>query len=176
VRPDLAEIQRRFIRALNALEKRDSDLLKWDVNERSITHKFAEHLQREFRSWNVDCEYNRDQGHNKELNLPSRKSTESNDVHATTVFPDIIIHHRGTGDNLVVIEAKKSTNTAVDADEWDFKKLEEFQRWAFNYDVAVFVKFQTGNDPNGQPKVTWNPKLDIPAYIPPESRRLEPKG
>ena len=161
MKPDLADIQRRFNRALNALQERDADLLKWDVNERSITHKFAEHLQREFRSWNVDCEYNRDDGHKKKLNLAPRKPTKDNDVHATTVFPDIIIHHRGTDKNLVVIEAKKSSNTTVHGDEWDLKKLEAFQQVGFKYEVAVFVKFQTGTA-HGKPEITWKPRTDIP--------------
>ena len=39
--------------------KNDGYLLENDVNERSITHKFAVYLENEFSEWDVDCEYNR---------------------------------------------------------------------------------------------------------------------
>jgi predicted transposase YbfD/YdcC len=48
----------------------DSYLLSVEVNERSLTHKFAEHLQAIIGCpWNVDCEYNRfgNQGREKYL-------------------------------------------------------------------------------------------------------------
>jgi hypothetical protein len=38
-------------------------------------------------------------------------SIEANDTAAITVFPDIIVHHRGLEDNLLVIEMKKTINT-----------------------------------------------------------------
>lgn len=44
----------------NAIEKlyfKDNFLLKNDVSERAIAHKFATYLQEEFPHLNVDCEY-----------------------------------------------------------------------------------------------------------------------
>lgn len=54
------EVRKRFDSAIAALmdADRDRDLLVMDVNERSISHKLAEHLAREFDEWDVDCEYN----------------------------------------------------------------------------------------------------------------------
>ena len=103
-------IGRRLRKCLEELVKTDRDLLDNDVNERSITHKLAEHIQREFRHWHVDCEYNR-KGHvPKTLEGKYLESVYSNDTHARTVYPDIIIHHRETNENLVAIEVKKQTN------------------------------------------------------------------
>ncbi|RZD14205.1 MAG: hypothetical protein EVJ47_05925 [Candidatus Acidulodesulfobacterium ferriphilum] len=97
-------------------------MLKNNLNERSITHKLAEYIQKYFSDYNVDCEYNRmpnKRNNNgeaeakfipKELNLSVSK-TRSNDDKGTTVYPDIIIHKRGSNkSNLIVIEAKKKAN------------------------------------------------------------------
>lgn len=140
--PELAQIEQRVVHAADCVLEHDSYLLACDANERSITHKFAEHLQREFTEWNVDCEYNRDHHDPKRLALPSRSDINSDDLHAKTVFPDIIIHRRGTDKNLVVIEVKKSTNP--ESDEWDMKKLSAF-REQLGYRVALFFRFRTAS-------------------------------
>ena len=58
-RPPPEDVKRRVIAAICALYRHDRELLDVDANERSITHKLAEHLQRKFPGWHVDCEYNR---------------------------------------------------------------------------------------------------------------------
>jgi RNA-splicing ligase RtcB len=138
--PELAQIEQRVLRAADALLECDPYLLTCDLNERSITHKFAEHLQQEFREWNVDCEYNRDRHDPKRLALPPRHNIDSDDLHAKTVFPDIIIHRRGTDENIAVVEVKKSTNP--EGDEWDLMKLAAFKN-QLGYRVALFFRFKT---------------------------------
>jgi hypothetical protein len=139
--PEIARIERRVIQAAESLLIHDHYLLVCDLNERSITHKFAEHLQRQFPKWNVDCEYNRDGHDPKRLDLPPKDDISSDDLNAKTIFPDIIIHRRGTKENLVVVEVKKSTNH--ESDDWDIRKLRAF-RSQLGYKVALFFRFQTG--------------------------------
>ncbi len=143
---DLAHAEKRILEAANHLLKHDGYLFTCDLNERSITHKFAEHLQREFPEWDVACEYNRDHHDPKRLDLPPRHYISSNDLHAKTVFPDIIIHKRGTDNNFIVIEVKKSSNP--ESDEWDMSKLTEFKK-QLGYIIALFVRFHTGTDDVG---------------------------
>src|SRR5271156_1841591 len=105
-----AEIESKLRRAIRTLLREDGWLLRYDANERSITHKLAEYLQKEFRDWHVDCEYNLD-GHDdsKKLDLPPKRNISSADTEARTVFPDIIVHCRGKHAkrlNLLVLEAK----------------------------------------------------------------------
>lgn len=62
-----------------------------NANERSMTHKFAEHLQKYFPGWNVDCEYNRNGVSPKLLNLSRIQSivgpsVATDDTEAKTVF------------------------------------------------------------------------------------------
>jgi len=127
-------------RAIKSLLLNDSFLLEIDVHERSISHKLAEYLQREFSGWNVDCEYDRNMENVKkrlQRIIPFRDSEKSQG----DVYPDIIIHHRGTKDNLLVMEIKTSTNRT--SKEFDCHKLRAFKD-ELGYQFALFVRFRTG--------------------------------
>ncbi|NCP88452.1 hypothetical protein GW781_14235 [bacterium] len=105
----------RIQQAVSKLMKIDKDLLLIDVNERSITHRLGIYLQEQFPEWDVDCEYNRLIDNKKQMVLTKRLKakigeTTPEDTQAKTVYPDLIIHHRISTENLVVIEVKKSTN------------------------------------------------------------------
>ena len=128
--------------AIERLNRFDILLFEADVNERSIAHKLATYLQDEFQGWDVDCEYNRDHVKQKRLKLPKNSSLDGqpDNVRATRVFPDIIVHHRGTEDNLLVIEIKKTSNQKSDV-----QKLEAFKR-QLGYTYTLFLRFNTGDD------------------------------
>lgn len=126
--------------ALAELLKHDSYLLEKDVNERSISHRLAGYLQSQLSGWHVDCEYNRNHGDVKRLQLKSRCATDQ-DVEAVTVFPDIIVHQRSTDENLLVIEIKKTTSREKIG--YDIKKLKAF-KGELRYRFAAFVLLETG--------------------------------
>lgn len=126
--------------ALDQLLRADAGLLQADANERSISHRLAGYLETFFPGWNVDCEYNRDRHEPKRLEIRPRQ-IQSDDTQATTVFPDIIVHRRGTSDNLVVIEMKKTTSR--EDDDNDLHKLQAFKE-QLGYRFAIFVKVTTG--------------------------------
>jgi Holliday junction resolvase len=65
----------------------------------------------------------------------------SNDTEAITVFPDIIVHKRGTDENLLVIEMKKTTSKKTDT-TYDLGKLNAFKS-QLGYQFAIFIKLQT---------------------------------
>jgi hypothetical protein len=136
--------------ALDQLLLSDGAILAMDVNERSISHRLASYLEPYFPGWNVDCEYNRNHDEPKRLNI-RRRSIQSDDTQATTVFPDIIIHRRGTDDNFVVIEMKKTTSQ--ETDDYDLEKLNAF-KVQLGYQFAIFVKVITGGVP-GIAHVQW---------------------
>lgn len=105
----------RFEKVIEAFIEKERFLLEKDLCERTIMHKLAEYFQLNFREYNVDCEYNRAWGVNKNnereymekvLDIDSSESDKM-----SRVFPDIILHKRGLdGDNeenYVVIEIKK---------------------------------------------------------------------
>lgn len=152
------ELKSKVQKAINKLFKNDNFLLTSDVNERSISHKLAEYLQQEFDDWNVDCEYNRDQ-HSDIKRISNWKSEclneppKTDDLDAKTVYPDIIIHHRNTRNNLLLLEIKKSSNT--DEGKCDIEKLKMFIK-DLNYHFGLFINFKIGETP-GLKSLKWLP-------------------
>ena len=133
------EIKDKIIRAFWLLLEIDKHLFIVDANERSLTHRLAMYLQSEFPDYHVDCEYNRNGIDPKQLPY-FKKQIPTDDTNALTVYPDIIVHHRGTENNFIVIEAKKTTNGNRD----DIKKLRAYKD-ELNYSYAYFVLFPVGD-------------------------------
>lgn len=133
-------IARAVCAALQNLLGEDAALFVRDVHERTITARLADHLRPQFPGWDVDPEYNRD-GH------------EVKKTNGDIVVPDVIVHHRGTRDNLLVIEARKS-NTQ-EADEEVLKKLHMFKAYDLQYRNALFVKFTVGTAAIGVERLQW---------------------
>jgi hypothetical protein len=118
--------------ALEELLHEEFELFDLDANERSITHMLAKHLEPWFPGYSVDCEYNRDGIDPKALILGGTCQapvnwdlTEGDIGEGKTVYPDIIVHKRGTAENLLVVEAKKSSNKSPCRDKL---KLQEYKR------------------------------------------------
>ena len=126
--------------AYQMLIEKDGYLLKVNANERSITHRLAIHLESVFPGYDVDCEYNRE-GVDPKILKDFKKKIDSDDSNGVTVFPDIIIHHRGKRDNFIVIEAKKLLST----DDSDKEKLVIYKKELL-YKHAYFVKFPVDED------------------------------
>lgn len=143
------EVSEALDMALEEFMRLDLTLLRDNVNERSITHKLAEYLEKRFRGYDVDCEYNRNQGEVKKIqHFPETVGTD--DTNATTVFPDIIVHQRGKPEgigNLLVIEVKKSASSEKEKQR-DRIKLKAYKRDPrLKYEYAVFLEFRTGDQP-----------------------------
>ena len=136
------DVRKLIERAYKMLIEKDGYLLKVDANERSITHRLAIHLESVFPGYNVDCEYNRD-GVEPKILKEFNKKIDSDDTCGTTVYPDIIIHHRGENGNFIVIEAKKISNR----DDSDKEKLAIYKK-ELSYKYAYFVRFPIGEDFN----------------------------
>jgi len=130
------EMESYLNRALDALFESDAHLLDANSSERSVTHLLAIHLMHEAPGFDVDCEYNRDGFDVKRLELSERVTTDEN-TEAVTVFPDIVIHQRGTNDrNLLVVEVKKASSNIPP--DYDIQKLKAFRR-ELKYAFAVHV-------------------------------------
>jgi len=133
-----------FIKAVSEFLLKEKFLLNEDLNERTMTHKLAEYLQKYFQDYNVDCEYNRmmkDKDYTTKTLLLSIDIITSDDSKQTTVMPDIIIHRRGNDrSNLLVIEVKKKINSANK--QFDFEKLRAFTS-ELKYEYGVYLEFDT---------------------------------
>ncbi len=119
------DVEQRVNAAIETFASSESGLPS-DLSERALTHRFAIHLEAQFEEWHVDCEYNRDGHDPKRLMIRVDSDIRSDELEARTVFPDIIVHERGTSRNLVVLEAKKS---GVDRErKRDREKIRAFMR------------------------------------------------
>ena len=145
--------------ALTSLFERDNWLIKQDLSEQSISHKFAEYLQPLFPDYNVDCEYNgnidRPNGRKKIFLVKQHlrekgllRDAEENDLEKElterATFPDIIIHRRGTNEfNLCIIGVKKNTSSV--AYDYDYLKLEAYTTELIGndlkYQLGIFISF-----------------------------------
>ncbi len=134
------------LNALRHLLECDNRLLHVDANERSITFRFAMHLQIYLQDWEIDCEFNRDGVEPKRLGHLGLYP-DSEDEEAKTVFPDVIAHRRGTKQNFLVLEFKKSTSHVNR--EIDRRKLLGYKR-ELGYSHALFIEVGTG----GQAKIS----------------------
>lgn len=143
-------VEKALKKAIDTLIRADFELLQLDVNERSISHRFAKYLEPYFPGWNIDCEYNRNHHDSKRLNI-SRRNISSDDTEAITVFPDIIVHRRNTDKNLVVIEMKKTSSQ--EGYKYDLGKLKAFKA-QLHYQFAIFIKIKTGQDFGIEP-IEW---------------------
>ena len=147
-----SELHTKVGNALSEFFRKDACLLDLRVNERSITHKLAEYLQREFGDCDglkVDCEYNKHGIAVKRLNVDlvraELKCTETHCVKDPMVYPDIVVHERRCDrNNLLVIEVKKSDGADPSR---DIEKLSAFTdpNGEYGYKLGLFLEFCVGN-------------------------------
>ena len=136
--------------AIQELKAKDWRLLENDANERAITHKLAQFLDPLFPGWDVDCEYNKDGHKPKRLMTLSVRKERLDNTDGASVFPDIIVHHRGkkgAASNLIVIEVKKSSSR--ENTNRDIEKLRAFKgelKYQFAVSMVLEVKHRWAED------------------------------
>lgn len=152
IRMDGSSVDDIVNQSLCQLYEDDQFLLQERIHERTIAHKFAEYLQYNLEEvvinsdLIVDCEYNRE-GHDDRETLPAPENTHEKELDEDTIFPDIIIHKRGSSDkNILVIEVKKSDNS--DNRKSDRKRLQKLttdrEDGRFGYEYGLFLVMPVG--------------------------------
>lgn len=152
------QIKQHLTDALATFHERDQWLLAHDVNEPCISHKLAEYLQDHFCNYHVDCEYNGNihrEGRRKRIILLKEELRQLGSIRPTEedlnlierlVYPDIIIHRRGSNSkNLCIIEVKKDTNTLpLYYDDIKLKAYTSTENGNdLKYQLGVFICFNT---------------------------------
>ncbi len=152
--------------ALSKLQAKDNWLLTKNLSEQSVSHKLAEYIQSYFGDYHVDCEYNGDVNDGKkhiqilysQLEafglLKPRESQLEAEIIERAVFPDIIIHKRGSNaDNLLIVELKKESSKVPF--KYDNLKLKAYT----SSDHGNHLKYQLGafivTNENGQYKIEY---------------------
>ena len=142
-----AELSEKVIRAIEKLFRDDAELLHRNTNERSITALLACHLRPLLLDWHVDCEFNRNDRNSRDIKMAD----------GNRVVPDIIIHRRDTGENLLAIEVKQGKTHKADSpgDRRDIEKLKRFRTGELQYKSCLFVKFVAGDPVPGIWRMQW---------------------
>ena len=127
---------------------KDFFLLKYDVSERAITHRFAIYLENQLKShfpgYQVDCEYNRDGIGLGAKIVRMKEDSEKLGYKLRKVFPDVIVHKRGEQSGLIAIEIKK-TNQSIDRDTKKLKAYKEILKYPHAFQIIFPVKSKTNN-------------------------------
>jgi hypothetical protein len=135
-----AEMQAELNKVVDALAEfyaRETHLLEKDLGERTLTHRLAVYVEKQFPGWEVDCDYNR--LGERTLRLPKGTIISTDDEIGKSVYPDIVVHQREIPDNLLAIEVRKASNHQPrEHDQHKLRALTDPHLW-FAYQIGVFV-------------------------------------
>lgn len=128
------------IEAIKEFYEKDHKLIEIDCSERSMVFRIGLYLNQlisdspELQEYDVDCEYNR---HYTDV---KRTQLDKNDSELSQVEPDIVIHKRNSGGNILIIEFKKEERELIDIGH-DDKKLRAFTRQDgdYRYKAGLFI-------------------------------------
>ncbi|MCH3976998.1 MAG: hypothetical protein LKE36_05330 [Bacilli bacterium] len=123
-----------------------SDLIEVHNAERSIVFRFGHYMinllerDEDLRLYQVDAEYNRNLYDIKRIMIDDKLKN---------VYPDLVIHRRGTSDNLLVIEFKTWWNPDQN---FDIKKIKAFMKpsGGYAYKFGLLIKIDRTS-----PELCW---------------------
>ncbi|WP_454953902.1 hypothetical protein [Fusobacterium hwasookii] len=110
---EIFELMDIFEKAKNKFLKEEKEIIKIDVNERTLSARLMFHLQNlllneiyqeNYKEYFVDSEYNR----RKEIVKILPKEYRELKKKDKQIYPDIILHQRNSEKNLMIIEMKKT--------------------------------------------------------------------
>jgi hypothetical protein len=127
----------KVVTALGEFYARETHLFEHDLGERTLTHRLAVHLEKQFGGWEVDCDYNR--LGERTLRLPKGSIVSTDDGNGKSVYPDIVVHRRAVPENLLAIEVRKASNhQPPEHDRHKLQGLTDPHLW-FAYRIGVLL-------------------------------------
>jgi hypothetical protein len=127
----------KVVAALKEFYAREAFLFEHDLGERTLTHRLAVELERQFPEFEVDCDY--DRLGPRTLNLPHGSIVSTDDHLGKSVYPDIVVHQRTVPNNLLAIEVRKAGNhQPIEHDRHKLRALTDAHIW-FAYWIGALV-------------------------------------
>jgi hypothetical protein len=127
----------KVVAALQEFYAREAFLLEKELGERTLTHRFAVYLEKQYPGWEIDCEFNR--LGERTLRLPHGTIVSTDDGLGKTIFPDVVVHQRTIPNNLLAVEIRKTSNhQSLEHDEQKLKAMTDPHVW-FAYWIGVLV-------------------------------------
>jgi len=132
-------------KALDDLYNNDSYLIEKNVHERSLVFRFGLYFNKnleksqKFSKLDLDIEYNRD------LVSSTNKDPKRTKEHHNGICPDLILHTRGTRNNILVLEFKTHWS---DENSADLDKLKELTspNQQYHYQLGISIVFGKKRD------------------------------
>src|ERR1700694_3899395 len=127
----------KVVTALGEFYAREMFLFEKDLGERTLTHRLAVHVERQFPGWDVDCDY--DRLGERTLRLPHGTIVSTDDHLAKSVYPDLVVHQRTIPNNLLAIEVRKASNhQPPEHDRHKLRALTDPHLW-FAYRIGLLL-------------------------------------
>src|SRR5260221_12070941 len=127
----------KLVTALGEFYAHETFLFEKDLGERTLTHRLAVHLEKQFPGWSVDCDYNR--LGERTLRLPHGTIVSTDDTLGKSVYPDIVVHQRDIPNNLLAIEVRKAANhQPPEHDQHKLRALTDPHLW-FAYWIGAYL-------------------------------------
>ena len=152
-----------FEKAKEKFLKDEKEIIRIDINERTLSARLMFHLQtilledelyrEKYKTYSVDCEYNRiNEIEYKILKVCEYiEKTKNFEEVDKKVYPDIIVHKRNENNNLIVIEMKKA-NSYIKKKENDKNRLKAMTNPRklnnFNYTLGIYFEVDTTGNNN----------------------------
>ena len=131
-----AELEK-VVGAIGEFYAREGLLFERDLGERTLTHRMAVWLERQFDGWDVDCDYNR--LGERLLKLPHGTIVSTDDELGKSIFPDIVVHRRAVPENLLALEVRKAINhQPLEHDRHKLRGMTDPHLW-FAYRIGVLL-------------------------------------
>ena len=151
----------RLIAAIREFYAHEALLLERDPGERTLTHRLAVHVERQFPGWEVDCDYNR--LGERTMRLPHGTIVSTDDHLGKSVYPDIVVHQREIPNKLLAVEVRKASNhQPIEHDQHKLKALTDPYLW-FAYAVGTLLTLTRKNIVHSE--VYAGGRLDLPGSI-----------
>src|SRR5580704_15486150 len=127
----------RVVIALKEFYAREAFLFAQDLGERTLTHRLAVQLERQFPDFDVDCDF--DRLGPRTLQLPHGSIVSTDDHLGKSIYPDIVVHQRGIPNNLLAIEVRKAANhQPPEHDQHKLQALTDPHLW-FAYWIGIYL-------------------------------------
>jgi len=127
----------KFAAALKEFYAREAFLFEHDLGERTLTHRLAVQLERQFPDFEVDCDF--DRLGPRTLQLPHGSIVSTDDHLGKSIYPDIVVHQRTVPNNLLAIEVRKASNhQPIEHDRHKLRALTDAHIW-FAYWIGAMV-------------------------------------
>ena len=150
---NMTSIKRLIEKALDKLYKEDYNSLiclnhKKHIGERACVFRFGIYFsqilkrEKQFKEYNLDCEYNRN------YDDPKRKNN------GDLIIPDIILHKRGNNDNNIVVIEFKGWWSDVKSQKDDIYKLKELVDPCGKYKYQYGYSIKLNNVEKGKDRYT----------------------